>query len=1740
MKIQSNRTLFAALVLFQLVAAQRSAFGALSTWAGGGVSGAWSLTANWSGGALPAATNDVLFSGVGAQKAMDDNILTNIHSITFSASGYTLSDFGLFVTNGIIATNTTGGNTFFNVISLGANQSFTNLNAGAQLSFQILNLAGRGLTFRGAGTNLMFSVITDTVGGGSLTNAGTGIFQISASNPSFTGPTVLNSGTNIISSVYQLSPIIWTGGTLMGAGKLGQVTASGGAAKILRPGTSPGILTTSNLVLNSSVTNVMEINGLTAGIDYDQIVVSNGNVTLGSATLSLSFLGSLAPSFGDTITLINVVNPTNTVSGTFASLPEGSTFTNNSYIYELSYAGGDGNDVTLTVSGYVSTGGGSTWDGGGVNNLWTNGTNWSGNVAPVQGDALTFPASAVLRTTNVNDFPAETTFDSLFFVAPSLVVLKDNISGNAIRLNNGVRVAPTAVGATDASGTVVVSNHIGLNFSQTFTNAVDTDVHFAGGVDLAGNTLTLGVRGNTDMHFEGSVTGDGVFSVHGPAGSPGRIHLLASNAIAGGIVVNSGLLIAQHAQALGSATAGPVHVSTNGTLLLQASNATFTGSSIVVTGVLAMTPAPNSALAAPLVIAGSNAVVRFTNAFTGGSNFTFQGPVTNTTQFTNLATALRIGPSCVIQGGGLIRVLGTMDVDGVVHNVMALGSSIINGNLSGSGQIDTVLCTNTGATITPGSATDPTLASAPLRVGNLLLGATTTLQISLFPTLFAGGTTNDVNVATNVVISQIYGAGGNTAATLKNDFVELFNPTPNTIDLSTWSVQYAPVTSSSWQIANLRGSIPAYHYYLLQLFSNGAIGSDLPIADATNTINMNAVAAKVALVNNQTSLTGTNPVGSPGIIDFVGYGTNASGFEGSAPAPNLTNNQSSLVRNNGGFADSNDNANDFSTISPPTPRNTASPANAPSGLAVITSNAPTLGNAALKLTARTNFTPGQQFTIIRNDNAAPVTNTFKNLPEGSVLAATNGNLALQISYAAGDSNDVVLTVLSNTPPTFAASTTNLTVNELSTLNYSNVISDLEQPPQTYTWTLLTPISGLALNPTNGLMTWTPTEAQGPSSNNVLVKVTDSGTPPLSSTGTVNITVKEVNQAPVPVPVPDTNILAGNTVTIQLVANDSDIPANPLTWFATGLPTGASVSSSGLFTYTPPTSESGAKAISIKVFDVNTNAASNQSLTNTVSFTVNVLVLRIVINTNDSGPGSLRQAMIEVNTNAGGGEIHFAIPGTGPFKIAPASNLPALSRATVIDGYTQTNSHPNTNVVGDNAVIMIEISGETGISGPAIAWGGFASGQPATIRGLCINRFTNGTALVSGCTGCSFSTASGSVVEGCFIGTDITGTFALPNGRGIQYLQTINARIGGPDPSQRNIISGNQFYGIEPVENEVINHHLTIQNNYIGTDHTGTNALGNLQGGINAPTGGVGGPGFHAHDCLIADNVVCANGASVAGPGINWGGPTNRFLRNKIGIGADGSTSLGNAGAGLDLFTSDSTIGSTNLADANLIANNGSRGLTLSDGSRNASLGNSFFNNGGLAIDLGNTGRTGNDSGDGDTGPNDLQNFPILTSIVPVVGTIIISGTLNSISNTTYRIEFFHSPDFAPNNLPQAKTFLTVTNATTDAGGNASFSVTTTQTISGGFITATATDPAGNTSEISDGLPFARLDITTVGSQVRLLWLTNLTGFILQSNVSVLQPASWSNVPGSPGATNTSFFRDFSPSDAPRYFRLRLP
>jgi hypothetical protein len=141
----------------------------------------------------------------------------------------------------------------------------------------------------------------------------------------------------------------------------------------------------------------------------------------------------------------------------------------------------------------------------------------------------------------------------------------------------------------------------------------------------------------------------------------------------------------------------------------------------------------------------------------------------------------------------------------------------------------------------------------------------------------------------------------------------------------------------------LNGVIPAYRYYLIQFASGGATGSLIPTADATSGINISASQGKLALVNSTSGLSGSNPVGGATVVDFVGYGS-ANAFEGTGTAPGAPsgNNTTSILRKTGGLTDSNNNAEDFITITPPEPRNSSSPANPP---IVPPASAPILTNA---------------------------------------------------------------------------------------------------------------------------------------------------------------------------------------------------------------------------------------------------------------------------------------------------------------------------------------------------------------------------------------------------------------------------------------------------------------------------------------------------------------------------------------------------------------------------------------------------------------------------------------------------------------------------------------------------------------------------------------------------------------------------------------------------------------------------
>lgn len=197
--------------------------------------------------------------------------------------------------------------------------------------------------------------------------------------------------------------------------------------------------------------------------------------------------------------------------------------------------------------------------------------------------------------------------------------------------------------------------------------------------------------------------------------------------------------------------------------------------------------------------------------------------------------------------------------------------------------------------------------------------------------LCAAGLALSGTAGAQVVISQVYGGGGNSGATLRNDFIELFNAGSTAVDLSTFSVQYASSTGSSWQRTNLTGTLQPGQYYLVQQAAGtNTAAATLPTPDATGAIAMSGTAGKVALVANQTVLTGTCPGASLGVLDFIGFG--GANCSETAPTAALSN-TTAAIRKAAGCTDSGNNGADFD-LAVPAPRNTAAAAAPCSGPAI--------------------------------------------------------------------------------------------------------------------------------------------------------------------------------------------------------------------------------------------------------------------------------------------------------------------------------------------------------------------------------------------------------------------------------------------------------------------------------------------------------------------------------------------------------------------------------------------------------------------------------------------------------------------------------------------------------------------------------------------------------------------------------------------------------------------------------------
>lgn len=258
-----------------------------------------------------------------------------------------------------------------------------------------------------------------------------------------------------------------------------------------------------------------------------------------------------------------------------------------------------------------------------------------------------------------------------------------------------------------------------------------------------------------------------------------------------------------------------------------------------------------------------------------------------------------------------------------------------------------------------------------------------------------------------VVISQVYGGGGNSGATWKSDFIELHNNGTSAVSLDGWSVQYASSSGSSWQVTPLGGSIAPGGYYLVKEADGSGGTVDLPAPDAGGGIAMSGTNGKVALSNSTAALGGTCPVGN---IDFVGYGS-ANCAEGSTTAPGLSNTTAAL-RASGGCIDTNNNGADFATGAP-TPRNSAAAPNLCGG-----GGQPVMSIADVSLAEGNSGTTAFTFTLTLSQPAAAGGVSFDVATSDGTATAGSDYTALAtipMSIAEGeDSASVTVQVVGDT------------------------------------------------------------------------------------------------------------------------------------------------------------------------------------------------------------------------------------------------------------------------------------------------------------------------------------------------------------------------------------------------------------------------------------------------------------------------------------------------------------------------------------------------------------------------------------------------------------------------------------------------------------------------------------------------------------------------------------------------------
>ena len=447
-----------------------------------------------------------------------------------------------------------------------------------------------------------------------------------------------------------------------------------------------------------------------------------------------------------------------------------------------------------------------------------------------------------------------------------------------------------------------------------------------------------------------------------------------------------------------------------------------------------------------------------------------------------------------------------------------------------------------------------------------------------------------------------------------------------------------------------------------------------------------------------------------------------------------------------------------------------------------------------------------------------------------------------------------------------------------------------------------------------------------------------------------------------------------------------------------------------------------------------------------------------------------QASFTGNTNPAGPEVVISgslLVSDDPVGIDIQSANNVL-HSLVINRFATTPGGPGNgiNIDGSQATGNIVTGCFVGIDGNGTAIGGNGRDGIHVVNGATNNRIGGLTTaernIISGngLNGISMQVgANGNIVQGNYVGTDVTGTLALGNGRDGVGTDTAFNIIGGPTLAARNVISGNLRSGVFLVGGSQIADHNLVQGNVIGMDVTGTVPLGNQERGVSV----VSNIGTNVRNNWIISNLISAN----AGEGVGIFSSDGNLVRdNLIGTDLHGNPSFGNGRFGVTIQEGPgAAVSNDNRVVGNVIGGNAFSGVLINAGLRNSINRNRIFSNGELGIRLG-IGAGANDPGDFDTGPNELMNFPVLEEAKATPRRLIVTGTIDTQNPRKVTIEFFANPVPTPGGDPSGHGEGAIFLGTARPNPHGEFTATLPRVSAGTIITATATDAVGNTSEFA--------------------------------------------------------------------------